>query len=330
MRSMFIFPRTNGFNNWSSGTAKVWQDVTVSAGATVNFSAFAGTHAPGIACSPKLSLIFLNAANAIIGQTDVTVTRVVGDYNNQLQYYTITAIAPANTAKARVQSSITCSTMKLDAFCLTATTPGSIGDRVWEDLNRNGIQDAGEAGIANVAVTLYDNIGNPVANTTTNASGNYVFSNLATSVAGINYQVGFTKPPAYLSFSPNSGAVSVADNSDANVTTGRTANITLTNASPVVDYVDAGIYKQVNISGHVWVDQDIVNPGGVDRDIPAGSSIAIPNNLLIYLIDNATGLIVDIQGIQNETFTFLNVAPNRPRERQHPERLRLCASRCRC
>ena len=302
----------NGFNNWTAGGAsKVWQDVVVAAGSTVTFSAYAGTHTPGLTCSPTLSLIFLNSSNTVIGQSNVTVTRDVDINFSQLAYYSLTAVAPAGTAKARVQSSITCNTMKMDAFCLTATTPGSIGDRVWEDLNRNGIQDAGEAGIANVAVTLYDNIGNPVANTTTNASGNYVFSNLATSVAGTNYQVGFTKPPAYLSFSPNNGAVSVANNSDANVTTGRTANITLTNASPVVDYVDAGIYKQVNISGHVWVDQDIVNPGGVDRDIPAGSSIAIPNNLLIYLIDNATGLIVDIQGIQNETFTFLNVAPNR-------------------
>ena len=32
---------------------------------------------------------------------------------------------------------------------------GAIGDRVWLDENGDGVQDAGEAGIANVEVTLY-------------------------------------------------------------------------------------------------------------------------------------------------------------------------------
>jgi hypothetical protein len=116
----------NGFNNQSSGTSKVWQDVTVSAGATVIFSGFAGTHTPGINCSPKLSLIFLNAANAVISQTDVTVTRDVDINNGQLEQYSITAFAPSGTVKARVQSSITCNTMKLDAFCLRASSGGAL------------------------------------------------------------------------------------------------------------------------------------------------------------------------------------------------------------
>ncbi|MEZ4605645.1 MAG: SdrD B-like domain-containing protein [Deinococcales bacterium] len=31
----------------------------------------------------------------------------------------------------------------------------SLGDRVWKDANKNGIQDAGEAGVAGVVVTLW-------------------------------------------------------------------------------------------------------------------------------------------------------------------------------
>ena len=31
-----------------------------------------------------------------------------------------------------------------------------VGDRVWSDLNANGLQDAGEAGIENVVVSLYE------------------------------------------------------------------------------------------------------------------------------------------------------------------------------
>src|SRR6185295_15362783 len=53
---------------------------------------------------------------------------------------------------------------------------GSIGDFVWYDVNGNGVQDAGEAGIAGVTVTLG---GASSATTTTNGSGAYLFSGLS-------------------------------------------------------------------------------------------------------------------------------------------------------
>jgi len=56
---------------------------------------------------------------------------------------------------------------------------GSIGDRVWLDENWNGLQDAGEAGIANVAVRLYDAFTDTLLKTTvTDSEGNYLFSDL--------------------------------------------------------------------------------------------------------------------------------------------------------
>lgn len=50
-----------------------------------------------------------------------------------------------------------------------------IGDRVWNDVNADGVQDAGEAGLAGWTVTLLDEDGNEVASTTTDANGNYLF-----------------------------------------------------------------------------------------------------------------------------------------------------------
>ena len=51
--------------------------------------------------------------------------------------------------------------------------PATIGDRVWLDANANGQQDAGEAGVAGVAVELYTCVNNQpgvlVAGTTTDA-----------------------------------------------------------------------------------------------------------------------------------------------------------------
>ena len=56
--------------------------------------------------------------------------------------------------------------------------PIEIGNRVWEDTDNDGIQDAGEAGIANLTVTLCDKNGVaiPGAVATTDANGNYFFS----------------------------------------------------------------------------------------------------------------------------------------------------------
>jgi len=50
-----------------------------------------------------------------------------------------------------------------------------LGDRIWEDSNANGQQDAGEAGIAGVTVQLKDAGGNVIATTTTDGNGLYGF-----------------------------------------------------------------------------------------------------------------------------------------------------------
>ena len=115
----------NGFNTSSGKTSLVYQDVTVAAGSTVVFTGFAGTHKAGLTCSPKLSLIFRNASGTVLLQKDVTVNNNVDLSFGQLAYYTITATAPAGTAKVRVQSSITCNYMKLDALCLRTATATS-------------------------------------------------------------------------------------------------------------------------------------------------------------------------------------------------------------
>jgi hypothetical protein len=54
----------------------------------------------------------------------------------------------------------------------------SIGDRVWEDSDHDGIQDAGEFNIANVKVMLQNSSGTTIATTYTNSTGNYKFVDL--------------------------------------------------------------------------------------------------------------------------------------------------------
>ena len=56
--------------------------------------------------------------------------------------------------------------------------PSSIGDFIWEDLDRDGVVDPGENGIEGIVVNLLDPEGNVVATTTTDVAGNYVFDDL--------------------------------------------------------------------------------------------------------------------------------------------------------
>ncbi|HLP93964.1 MAG TPA: SdrD B-like domain-containing protein [Saprospiraceae bacterium] len=54
--------------------------------------------------------------------------------------------------------------------------PIEVGNRVWMDMDRDGIQDSGEPGIPGVEVVLKWSNGNILATTTTNGTGNYVFN----------------------------------------------------------------------------------------------------------------------------------------------------------
>lgn len=63
-----------------------------------------------------------------------------------------------------------------DLALMCDSPPIEIGNRVWIDTNKNGLQDAGEPPISGVTVRLYDMRGRLVATTTTDAKGTYYFS----------------------------------------------------------------------------------------------------------------------------------------------------------
>ncbi len=61
-----------------------------------------------------------------------------------------------------------------DIEALVAPAPLEIGNRVWNDANQNGVQDAGESPLVGVTVRLYRN-GSLVGTAVTNANGQYLF-----------------------------------------------------------------------------------------------------------------------------------------------------------
>jgi hypothetical protein len=139
----------------------------------------------------------------------------------------------------------------------------SVGDRVWVDMNGNGIQDAGEPGLSGVTVNLLDSGGGQVDTTTTNGSGNYGFT-----VAAGSYMIEFVPPEGY-GLSPQGAGSNAALDSDADPGTGRTAVFTLVD-DQTNNNEDAGMSQAATIGDFVWDDlnvngiQDAGEPGLAD------------------------------------------------------------------
>ncbi|MDF1595163.1 MAG: SdrD B-like domain-containing protein [Acidimicrobiia bacterium] len=90
---------------------------------------------------------------------------------------------------------------------------GSIGDFVWFDQNKNGIQDGGEPGVAGIDVYLHEGevcSGEPIAQTTTDADGLYLFDGLFAGTYCIEFQL-----PYEYAFSPADQGGDGALDSDA-------------------------------------------------------------------------------------------------------------------
>jgi hypothetical protein len=100
---------------------------------------------------------------------------------------------------------------------------GIVGDFVWDDYNGNGIQDAGEPGLSNVLVRVYDTNGVFAGVTRTQSNGYYQVRGLATD----NYYANFTLPTNYF-FSPANQGSDTNINSKANTNSGNTASFYLT------------------------------------------------------------------------------------------------------
>ena len=137
---------------------------------------------------------------------------------------------------------------------------GAIGDRVWEDLNGDGVQDAGEPGISGVTVTLRDSNGDVVGTDVTDANGNYGFSNLGADTYTV--EVDDTTLPA-----------GVAPTFDFDGTgTPNVASVTL-GAGDTNNDVDFGYRGTGAIGDRVW--EDLNGDGVQDAGEPGISGVTV-------------------------------------------------------
>ena len=201
------------------------------------------------------------------------------------------------------------------------TPPAALGDYVWLDTNKNGLQDTGETAVAGVTVELLNGTGTSVlATTTTNSSGNYAFTNLNAGT----YEVEFIAPAGDAFTTANVGT-NAAVNSDANQTTGITTPITLT-AGQVNNTIDAGLIVQPAALGStVWFDTNrdgLLDNGetgvaGVTVDLlnAAGTSIlatTTTNSSGIYAFTNLNPGAYEVKFIAptGDQFTTQGVGTN--------------------
>lgn len=125
-----------------------------------------------------------------------------------------------------------------------------IGDFVWNDLNRNGIQDAGEPGVADVSVSLYRAVTDTlVGMTSTNASGNYLFDLEPGQTGGSFHYLIFDLPVGFTFTLQDQGGNDAID-SDADAA-GRGPNFFFpftTSYPQTLDFYDAGMYQRAQVS----------------------------------------------------------------------------------
>lgn len=132
--------------------------------------------------------------------------------------------------------------------CETTPDPiSSLGNRVWLDVNANGLQDGDEVGLAGVTVRLLSSGGEELATTVTDGSGIYGFGGLVDGT----YRVHFVRPQGYSFTFKHAGAmvptgraalsgVASDSDSDADPVTGMTDLIDLPPGT-TIPTVDAGL-----------------------------------------------------------------------------------------
>ncbi|EGQ2847323.1 YSIRK-type signal peptide-containing protein [Staphylococcus pseudintermedius] len=140
----------------------------------------------------------------------------------------------------------------------------NLGDKVWEDLNKDGIQNSNEPGISGVTVTLTKEDGTTVT-AKTDDQGNYKFTDLPNG----KYTVTFETPDGYEPTKANVG-------DDALDSDGKTVEVVINNKDDMT--IDSGFHKPeeveppkveatFNLGDKVWED---LNKDGIQNSNEPG------------------------------------------------------------
>ncbi|MFT6810619.1 MAG: hypothetical protein ACJA01_003864 [Saprospiraceae bacterium] len=180
------------------------------------------------------------------------------------------------------------------AYAFGAIASGFIGDFVWEDLNRDGIQDPEEPGLQGVTIELYDDFTDQLLDVvTSNINGRYVFEGVPPG----RYYMKMNPPSGFSATLSYKGVA--ANNSDI-LFTKETATFVL-EANMIAFDLDGGFYKPASIGDYVWLD---INRDGVQQ-----SSELPLANMKVELFDPHGGLLASTITDKDGAYTFTNLPP---------------------
>lgn len=183
--------------------------------------------------------------------------------------------------------------------------PASLGDFVWIDLNRDGVQSEGELPVADVRVVLTgtDEFGNEVTlETATDENGLYLFENLAPGTYTVTFDPA-TLPAGYDFVAPGAGDDRALD-SDGDPVTGETAPVTLA-AGENNRTIDQGVQVQLaSLGDYVWEDADRDGVQDDDEKPVAGVRVTLTGTD-IYGNEVTLETVTDDKGL----YLFENLVP---------------------
>ncbi len=172
----------------------------------------------------------------------------------------------------------------------------SLGDKVWQDSDGDGEQDAGEDDVNGVVVELRKDSDNSLVKTTTTAGGGlYNFSNIAPG----DYYIQVTAPTGNTFTTKDAATIAETADSDVDSTSGKTDTITVAANTSSNDY-DAGLLFDTQIGDKIWYDAD----GDGEQDATEEGI----KDVTVQLLKNSDGSVVATTTTANDgSYQFDNV-----------------------
>jgi protocatechuate 3,4-dioxygenase beta subunit len=177
----------------------------------------------------------------------------------------------------------------------------SVHGTVYEDFNDNGVQDAGEQGISNVLIQLFDTDGDLVSEMRTDANGDYWFTDLAPG----EYKIRQTQPDGYID---GQEALGTVDGQSRGLhPEDDVFCVHLEPGDRGINY-DFGELLPASVHGTVYHD---FNDNGVQDSDEEGIS-----DVLIQLFDTDGELVSEMRTDANGDYWFTDLAPGEYKIRQ--------------
>ena len=162
-------------------------------------------------------------------------------------------------------------------FTITVIELSSLGGRIWNDFDNNGIQDDGEPGITDVTLTLRDENDNDVATATADLDGLYNFVDLLPG----SYSIRIALPEGFV-LSPIDAGVDDTLDSDFDPASRTTSQIILNSGNNNTN-LDAGLFASGSLGNLVWND---LNADGIQSTQEPGFE-----GVAVTLFDESDNLI---------------------------------------